>query len=67
MKYVLLIHQGTTPIPGTDEWEKLSEDEQKQVYADYMAINKTPGVTPNDVRLGHPSPRPRSASRTTRR
>ena len=54
MKYVLLIHQGTTAVPGTDPWEKLSEDEQKQVYADYQAINQTPGVTPNDVRLGPP-------------
>ena len=46
MRYILLIHQGTTPLPGTDEWERLSEDEQKAVYADYGAINQTPGVTP---------------------
>jgi hypothetical protein len=46
MKYMLLIHQGTTPLPGTDEWERLSEDEQRAVYADYQAINQTPGVTP---------------------
>jgi hypothetical protein len=46
MKYMLLIHQGTTPLPGTDEWEKLSEDDQKQVHADYQAIDGTPGVTP---------------------
>jgi hypothetical protein len=44
MKYMLLIHQGTTPVPGTDAWEKLSEEEQKQVSADYQAINETPGV-----------------------
>ena len=48
MRYMLLIHQGTTPVPGTDAWEKLSEEEQKQVYADYATINKTPGVTPAD-------------------
>ena len=54
MKYVLLIHQGTTPLPGTDAWEKLSEDEQKQVYADYQAINETPGVTPGDAQLDSP-------------
>ena len=29
---MLLIHQGTTPLPGSDEWESLSEDEQKAVY-----------------------------------
>jgi hypothetical protein len=47
MKYMLLIHQGTTPTPQSpDEWAKLSEAEQKSVYADYQAINQTPGVTP---------------------
>jgi hypothetical protein len=54
MKYMLLIHQGSTPLPGSDEWESLSEDEQKAVYADYQAINKTKGVTPGDVQLGPP-------------
>jgi hypothetical protein len=46
MKYLLLIHHGDTPTPGSEEWERLSDDEQKAVYADYQAINKTPGVTP---------------------
>jgi hypothetical protein len=47
MKYVLLIHQGTTPTPANpEEWAKLSPEEQQQVYADYQAINQTPGVTP---------------------
>jgi hypothetical protein len=46
MKYMLLIHQGETPLPGTREWERLTDDEQRQVYADYEAINSTPGVTP---------------------
>ena len=46
MKYMLLIHQGTAPTPrDAEEWERLSEDEQKAVYADYQAINQTPGVT----------------------
>jgi hypothetical protein len=54
MKYMLLIHQGTTPLPGSEEWESLSEDEQKAVYADYQAINKTPGVTSADVQLQPP-------------
>jgi hypothetical protein len=45
MKYMLLIHQGDTPGPGSPEWERLSEEEQKAVYADYQAINQTPGVT----------------------
>jgi hypothetical protein len=54
MKYMLLIHQGDTPLPGTPEWEGLSEDEQRAVYADYQAVNETPGVTPADVWLEHP-------------
>jgi hypothetical protein len=44
MKYMLLIHQGSTPTPRSDDWNSLSEDEQKAVYADYQAINETPGV-----------------------
>lgn len=54
MRYMLLIHQGDTPVPGTDEWARMSEDEKKAVYADYQAINQTPGVTPGDSRLGPP-------------
>jgi hypothetical protein len=45
MKYMLLIHQGTTPTPPSDEWERLSDDEKGAVYAAYKAINETPGVT----------------------
>ena len=46
MKFMLLIHQGTTPIPGSEEWESLSEDEQSAVYGAYQAIKETPGVSP---------------------
>jgi hypothetical protein len=46
VKYMLLIHQGTTPAPGAPEWDNLSPEEQNQVYADYQAINETSGVTP---------------------
>ena len=46
MKFMLLIHQGTTPIPGSEAWESLSEDEQSAVYAAYQAIKETPGVSP---------------------
>jgi len=54
MKYMLLIHQGDTPLPGSDEWESLPEDEQNAVFADYQAINQTPGVTPADVQMQPP-------------
>ena len=47
MKYAMLIHQGDAPTPNDPEaWGRLSEEEQKQVYADYMAINQNPAVTP---------------------
>jgi hypothetical protein len=47
MKYMLLIHQGDTPTPRDPEaWQRVPEDEQKAVYADYQAINQNPGVTP---------------------
>jgi hypothetical protein len=53
MKYMLLIHQGTTPLPGSPEWESLTADEQGAVYSAYKAINETSGVTPG-VRMGSP-------------
>ena len=54
MQYVALIYQGSTPLPGTPEWESLSEAEQQQVYADYGALNQTEGVTPG-LPLGTPA------------
>lgn len=49
MRYLLLIHQGSTPTPRDPEaWSKLSPDEQNAVFADYQAINQTPGVTPGE-------------------
>ena len=45
MQYVVLIYQGSTPLPGSAEWEAMPEDEQKQVYADYGKMNSHPGIT----------------------
>lgn len=45
MKYLLLIHQGTTPTPRTEAWETLSDEEQGAIYAAYKAVGETPGVT----------------------
>lgn len=53
MKFVLLIYQGTTPLPGSDRWKALPAAEQKAIYADYAGINDTPGVTPG-LPLGLP-------------
>jgi hypothetical protein len=46
MKYMLLIHQGTTPTPPSQAWDDLSEQEKGAVYGAYRALNETPGVTP---------------------
>ena len=55
MKYMLLIHQGSTPTPREPEaWATLSEEEQAAVFSDYRAINETPGVTPG-LQLADPA------------
>jgi len=47
MKYMLMIHQGTTPTPlDPQAWATLSADEQQAIYTAYKQINETPGVTP---------------------
>lgn len=53
MQYLMLIFQGSTPLPGSEEWSALSEDEQQRISADYGALNQTPGVTPG-LPLGLP-------------
>jgi hypothetical protein len=53
MQFVLMIYQGSTPLPGTPEWEALSPQDQKQIYADYNALNKTEGLEPG-LPLGLP-------------
>ncbi len=55
MKYMLLIHQGSSPTPRSPEdWEKLSPEEQQAIYTEYRAVNETPGVTPG-LALDEPS------------
>ncbi len=46
MQFVLLIYQGSTPLPGTPEWEATPQDQQKAVYADYATLNKMENMTP---------------------
>jgi len=46
MRYMLLIHQGATPLPDSEEWERLSDEEKGAVYASYKEINETRGVSP---------------------
>ncbi|GAB3407126.1 YciI family protein [Flindersiella endophytica] len=49
MKYIMLVYQGA----ALDSQAELSEQEQKQVYADYQGISQTPGVTTGPP-MGHP-------------
>jgi hypothetical protein len=60
MQFVLMIYQGTTPLPGSDRWQGLSEADQKAIYTDYAELNKTKGVAPG-LPLGLPH-----AARTVR-
>ena len=46
MKYMLLIHQGTTPVPGSEAWDALSDEEKGAVYTAYQELTQRPGVTP---------------------
>jgi hypothetical protein len=45
MRYMLLIHQGTTPTPPSPEWDALPAEQKGAVYGAYKAINETPGVS----------------------
>ena len=49
MQYIMVIYQGD----ALERQAALPEDELKQVYADYQALNQTPGVTPG-VPMGLP-------------
>jgi len=45
MRYLLLIHQADAPTPrDPDAWAKLPEEERNAIYAQWKAINETPGV-----------------------
>src|SRR4029078_139757 len=50
VKDMILIYQGTTPLPGTPEWDALSQEEQGAVYAAYGELNPTAGLTPGTHR-----------------
>ena len=46
MKYMLLIHQGSTPLPGSTEWDALPEAERTAIADNYKEISSTAGVSP---------------------
>ena len=45
MQFVLMIYQGTTPLPGSDAWDALSEPDQQTIYAEYGALTQDPAIT----------------------
>ena len=54
MQFVLVVFQGSSPLPGSPEWDDLSEAEQQGVYRDYAEFNQADGVTAG-LPLGQPS------------
>jgi hypothetical protein len=46
MKYMLLIYHGSAPTPRDEDWDRLSDEQKRQIAADYKAVSETPGVTP---------------------
>ena len=40
MQFVLLIYQGTTPLPNTDAWSALPKEEQRAMDADYAGAQR---------------------------
>ena len=46
MKYMLLIYQGTTPLPPSPEWDALPSEKKREIYAAYGSLNEIPGYTP---------------------
>ena len=45
MKFVLLIYQGTTPLPGSDKWNAMPEPDKQRIYDEYAALNKAEGFS----------------------
>ena len=46
MKYMLMINQGSTPTPPSEEWDRLSDEERTRIVDDYKSVSGTPGVSP---------------------
>ena len=50
MKFVLIVYQGSTPVPGSERWQALSEAEQKAIYAEYADLSAFFCVDPRQNR-----------------
>ena len=45
MKYMLLIYQGTTPLPPSPEWDALPSEKKREIYAAYGEMDYNNTVT----------------------
>jgi RNA polymerase sigma factor (sigma-70 family) len=44
MKYMLLIYQGTTPLPPSPEWDALPSEKKREIYAAYGRSTRSPAT-----------------------
>lgn len=44
MQFVLVIHHGSYPLPGTPQAESVSEEERKSAYAGWAALDEMENV-----------------------
>ena len=52
MKYVRLMDRGDYPLPGTEAWGRLSEDERKEAYGAYEASAESAEQRPAELTVG---------------
>lgn len=45
MKFMMLIHHGTSPTPYDEAWGRLSKEERAEIASAYQELSSTPGVT----------------------
>jgi hypothetical protein len=53
MEYLLLIHQGSSPTPDTEDWDTIDDETKQAIRREYQALNENPKVTPG-MRLQPP-------------
>ncbi len=45
MEFVLIIHHGSTPLPGSAACKAMPVEEQKGIYAEYAELAQDAGIT----------------------
>ena len=62
MRYMMLIYHGSTPLPGTPEWDSLAQEQRDAVASGYRNLNQADGVTESLTAPTKPSGTPRSVT-----